>query len=231
MAVIAIPAMVLYAVAPAWAEQSTTSFDRDFVRLLSTQRRSALPRRYARAIGMRLFANPALRAERHALVAAENGQHQLARASYRTALSGHGKSPPLRVLLGYAHACYAIADDVEAIRVYRELLSQVGTLPSVRRNLVHSLVRHGSSLHEALELMDSEGGSGGGSGRPLDPELALMRALAHAKLGERERARELMAAAEHANGELALSLRRRTAARARRVERGAPGLTTTRPLS
>jgi len=35
-----------------------------------------------------------------------------------------------------------------------------------------------------------------------------MRALAHAKLGEHERARELMAAAEHANGELALSLRR-----------------------
>ena len=55
--------------------------------------------------------------------------------------------------------------------------------------------------------MDSEGGSGGGSGRPLDHELDLMRALAHAKLGERERARELMAAAAHAEGELALSLR------------------------
>ena len=208
VAVIAIPAVALYAIAPAWAERSVISFDRDFVRLLSTQRRGALPGRYARAVGMRLFANPILRAERHALVAAENGHHGQARASYRVALNGHGNGAPLRVRLGYAHACHAIADDIEAIRVYRDLLSQVGTLPSVRRNLAHSLVRHGTALREAIALIDGEGGSGGGSGRPLDPELVLMRALAHAKLGEGECARELMAAVEHATGELALSLRR-----------------------
>lgn len=208
VAVIAIPAVALYAMAPAWADRSTARFDRDLVRLLSTQQRAALPRRYARAIGMRMFARPHVRAERHALVAAENGLHDRARVSYRVALRGHEGAAPLRVLLGYAHACHATADDGEAIRVYRQLLSQVGTLPSVRRNLAHSLVRHGTALREALELMEGEAGNTPGSARPRDPEIDLMRALAHAKLGEHDRARELMALAEHASSELAQSLRR-----------------------
>ena len=96
MIAIALPISVLYGFAPAWAASSTASFDRDLVRLLSTGRREALPARYARAIGMRLFAPPAVRTERHAVVAAENGLSREARASYRRALREYGPQAPLK---------------------------------------------------------------------------------------------------------------------------------------
>ena len=112
----------------------------------------ALPARYARALGMRLFAPPAVRTERHAVVAAENGLSREARASYRRALREYGAQAPLRVLLGYAHASYALGDDDEAIRVYRSLLAQTGSLPGVQRNLAHAMVRRGESLREALDV-------------------------------------------------------------------------------
>jgi tetratricopeptide (TPR) repeat protein len=197
--VVALPMIALYVWAPSWAAHSVERFDRDLVRLLSTGRRDALSRRYALAIGMRLFAPPAITAERRAVVAAENGLPAQARAAYRAALREHGKRAPLRVLLGYAHACYAISDDREAIRVYRELLVQEGMLPGVRRNLAHALVRRGEELREALTLIDSE--SAGGQ------ELELLRAVAHAKLGDHERARTLLERSAEAQGDLASSLR------------------------
>lgn len=190
LALVAVPMVVLYASAPLWAASSVARFDRDLVRLLSTGRRDALHRRYARALGMRLFAPPAVRAERHALVAAETGHMQEARASYRRAHREYGARPPLRVLLGYAHACYALGDDAEAIRTYRGLLAQTGSLPGVQRNLAHALVRHGESLREALELIDSEPQSGAAPERKA--ELDLLRAVAHAKLGDRDTARALL---------------------------------------
>lgn len=202
--VVALPVASLYVLAPSWAARSVERFDRDLVRLLSTGKRQALARRYALAIGMRLFAPPAVTAERRAVVAAENGAPRDARAGYRAALREYGRRAPLRVLLGYAHACYAIADDGEAIRVYRQLLDQEGMLPGVRRNLAHALVRRGEELREALELIDSESGLGIASDRRH--ELDLLRAVAHAKLGERERARELMAQIGAAQSELASSL-------------------------
>jgi hypothetical protein len=201
VAAVAAPIVVLYALAPAWAERSVASFDRDLVRLLSTGRRASLPGRYARALGMRMFAPPAVSAERRAVVAAENGLPREARASYRVALHEHGRGAPLRVLLGYAHACYELRDDGEAIRAYRDLLAQTTALPGVRRNLAHALVRRGEALREALELIDAEGGSGHA------PERELLRAVAYAKLGEHGRASELAERTRDAEGALAEALR------------------------
>jgi hypothetical protein len=205
VAVVALPMAALYVFAPSWGARSVERFDRDLVRLLSTGRRSALSRRYALALGMRLFAPPAVAAERRAVVAAENGRAGEARAGYRAALREYGTRAPLRVLLGYAHACYAIADDGEAIRVYRELLVQEGMLPGVRRNLAHALVRRGEALREALDLIEGESALGDGALRSR--ELDLLRAVAHAKLGDRERARELLELNSEVEGDFALSLR------------------------
>jgi tetratricopeptide (TPR) repeat protein len=217
---IALPMVGVYVSAPAWAASSVASFDRDLVRLLSTGKRAQLPGRYARALGMRLFAPPAVRAERRAVVAAENGQPAAARAGYRAALREHGSRAPLRVLLGYAHACYALAEDAEAIRVYRELLDQAGSLPGVRRNLAHAMVRLGDSLREALELIDRDSQQDADAVRQAERDL--LRAVAHAKLGDRERARDLAQRTLALDGELAESLRQE-------LQRALEGAATPRP--
>jgi predicted Zn-dependent protease len=195
--------------APAWAARSLAEFDRDVVRLLSTGKRSGLPGRYARAVGMRFFSPPALVAERRGMVAAETDRPAEARAGFRSAMLEYGPAAPLRVLLGYAHACYALGDDAEAIRVYRELLEQEGALPGVQRNLAHAMVRSGQSLREALELIDRV------EGESEDPqrrgELSLVRALAHAKLGEHERAQALLDDHVELRGELAEHIREQVA--------------------
>jgi tetratricopeptide (TPR) repeat protein len=205
VAAVAVPMLVLYALAPRWAARSVVSFDRDLVRLLSTGRRQALPGRYARALGMRVFSAAGVRAERRAVVAAENSDPREAQASYRAALREYASQPPLRVLLGYANACYALGDDVEAIRVYRELQANAAALPGVRRNLVHAMVRSGESLREALALLDDAARNDVGRARPADTDL--MRAVAHAKLGEFDRARMLADAYPVVDGEFAISLR------------------------
>jgi Flp pilus assembly protein TadD len=169
---------------------------------------------------MRLFSPPAVRAERHALVAAENGRPEAARAGYRLVLREQGRHAPLRVLLGYAHACYALGDDAEAIRAYRELLEHAGALPGVRRNLVHALVRHGDSLREALELIERDATQDVAKERSAERDL--LRAVAHAKLGERERARELLEQSAPAEGELATTLRQE-------LERALEGSAAARP--
>lgn len=202
---LAAPMALLYALAPNWAAHSVASFDRDLVRLLASGRRSALRGRYARALGMRLFSPPAVSAERRAVAAAENGMPHEARAGYLVALTGYGKQAPLRVLLGYAHACYSVGDDVSAIKTYRELLEHAGALPGVRRNLAHALVRSGESLREALALMDVDAAQDSAGTRGAERDL--MRALAHAKLGERERATELAERTAPVESELAESLR------------------------
>jgi tetratricopeptide (TPR) repeat protein len=197
--------LVLYALAPAWARASLAHFDRDLVRLLSSGRREALGRCYARALGMRLFAPPALIAERRALVAAELGETREARVSFRRALAEYGPDAPLRVMLGYAHACYALCDDDEAIRMYERLLQGTGELPGVKRNLAHAYLRAGQDAERALALLGTT---------PLgseDPrrigEHVLLRALAYAKLGEAERARSLTRDGEKTEGGLAECLR------------------------
>jgi tetratricopeptide (TPR) repeat protein len=169
---------------------------------------------------MRLFSPPAVRAERRAVVAAENGHAAQARTAYRAALREQGARAPLRVLLGYAHACYALSDDAEAIRIYRELLDQAGSLPGVRRNLAHALVRRGDCLREALELIDRDAQQEGDSERRAERDL--LRAVAHAKLGEREQARHLADRSRGVEGELLLALRAE-------LERALEGAATPRP--
>jgi tetratricopeptide (TPR) repeat protein len=202
---LAIPMLTLYVVAPAWAASSLSAFDRDTVRLLAAGDRRGLVRRYLRALGMRFFSPPGVRAERRALVAAESGDAATAWEAYRVALREYDGAAPLRVLLGYAHASYALGRDAEAIRVYRRLLDTAGALPGVERNLAHALVRHGEAIREALELIERVE-------RPSDDaqrrgEMLLVRALAHAKLGERERANELAQEGAGTQGELASALR------------------------
>ncbi|MDD9932764.1 MAG: hypothetical protein OXT09_04135 [Myxococcales bacterium] len=202
---IAVPMVLLYLLAPSWGARSLASFDRDVVALLASGRRRDLRGRFAIAVGMRLFSPPALVAERRGMVAAESDRPREAWVGYRSAMLEYGKGAPLRVLLGYAHASYALGEDGEAIRVYRELLEGAGQLPGVQRNLAHCLVRRGESVREALELLDRV------RGQSEDPqrraELEMVRALAHAKLGELERADELLEKQAELEGELAESIR------------------------
>jgi tetratricopeptide (TPR) repeat protein len=188
--VCAVPMLALYASAPMLAARSAARFDRDAISFLASRNATALRSRYNRAFGMRLISPPGLRAERKAMVLAESGDTRGARDAYREAHEEHSGRPPLRVLLGYAHASFALGDDPRAIELYRTLLATGGPLPGVERNLAHALVRRGEDLREALTML----------GRcerepvpePRQTELKLLRALAHAKLGEHERARGLL---------------------------------------
>jgi tetratricopeptide (TPR) repeat protein len=183
---VAVPMLVLYACAPLWARSSMAAFDRDAVQLLASGQSGALVDRYERAIGMRLFAPAAVCAERQAMALAEAGQTRAARAAFRESLDEYGDAPPLRVLLGYAHASFALGDDAEAIPMYRKLLQSAVVLPGVERHLAYALVRSGEDPREALSLLDRA---------PREPddahrrgELSLLRAVAHTRLGEHDRA-------------------------------------------
>lgn len=134
-------AMALYVTAPALGRRSLARFDRDTVQLLARGRRSALPGRYRRALAMRIFAPPALVAQRRGMVAAECGHPEAAREAFREALEGWEGEAPLAVRLGLAHASFALGDDLEAVRLYRAVLAESPELPQVARNLEHALAR------------------------------------------------------------------------------------------
>jgi hypothetical protein len=188
--VCAIPMLTLYAFAPYLAVRSMASFDRDAITLLATRNAKALRARYNRALGMRLFSPPGLRAERKAMMLAESGDTLGARDAYREAHEEHSGKPPLRVLLGYAHASFALQDDPRAIELYRALVASGTTLPGVERNLAHALVRRGEDLEEALTILVRCEREPAAESRQI--ELKLLRALAYAKLGELSLARELL---------------------------------------
>ena len=187
----ALPMLLLYALAPLWAARSLASFDRDSVALLAARSPQRLMSRYRRARGMRLFAPPALLAERRAMVLLECGDARAARAAYREVLDELGAAAPARVVLGHAHASFELGDHGTAVGHYRRILQTVGALPGVERKLAHALVRRGEDLQEALtllarterELLNAE----------HNIEHGLLRALAFAKLGDSERAREVLA--------------------------------------
>jgi hypothetical protein len=75
----------------------------------------------------------------------------------------------------------------------------------VQRNLAHAMVRRGESLREALQLLDADQTTSNTPER--NAEIDLLRAVAHAKLGERERASALLEQCGAANGERASALR------------------------
>jgi tetratricopeptide (TPR) repeat protein len=190
----AVPMLILYAVAPLWAAKSMASFDREAIDLLSARQSDALRWRYTRALGLRLFGLPALRAERKAMVLAECGDARGARAAYQEALEEHADRAPLRVMLGLAHSCFTLGDDSRAIAMYRKLLVSAPSLPGVERNLAHALVRQGEDLQDALAMLARA------EREPLDDvqkqQIKLLRGLAHAKLGEHARAHEFLAQAD-----------------------------------
>lgn len=202
---IGIAVMALYLAAPWIGKRSLARFDRDAVQLLARGRRADLEPRYRRALGMRLFAPPALVAERRGFVAAETGAPARAREAYLAALEGYGPGEaPLAVRLGLAHACYALGDDDEAIRAYRSVMNDAGGLPRVAQSLAHALARRGDDLNEAERLADELLRD---AGERASAEVRLLRALVHAKRGQKAPARKLLTACRDADGELAKRLR------------------------
>lgn len=202
-----VPFLGLFLIAPFWVRASTQRFDRDVVRLLTTDRKGDLPGRFRRAIGMRLFAPPAWVAERRGLVAAELGKPAEARQAYRRAMKGYDEPDlaPMPVLLGYAHASYALGDDIEAIRWYRKVLATQGPMPRLERNLGHALIRRGEDLRQALDLLDrAEAQAQSDAERG---EVALLRALGEAKRGRRGTAKETLRAHEDLESAAAEDLR------------------------
>ncbi len=190
--------MALYLAAPVLGKRSLSRFDRDLVQLLATGRRGALPARYRRALGMRFFAAPALAAERRGLIAAESGHPQRALEAYRAAVEGYGDGEaPLSVRLGLAHASYAVGEDDEAIRSYRAVLRDNPGLPKVKTNLVHALARSGRDLAEAERLSEELLRE---AGDPPSTELRMLRALVHARRGQRGPAKKLLRAAADDGG-------------------------------
>jgi tetratricopeptide (TPR) repeat protein len=178
----AVPMIVLYTLAPLWAARSLAAFDKDSVRILAQRDPARLKARYARALGMRLFAPPAELAERKAMVMLECGAFRAAQAAFREALEELGAAASDRVVLGAAHASFAAGDHGNAIVLYRRVLTGVGALPGVERKLALALVRHGEDLGTALEILERTTHEvSAGTARQ---ELLLVRALAHAKRGD-----------------------------------------------
>jgi len=191
IAAVAVPAGLLYAFAPVIARRSLLSFDRALVQHLVGGRAQELPDLYARAFVMRVFAPPAAVHERRGRVFAEAGDPQRSRAAFRAALDGYPEDrAPVAVRLGLAHACYAAADDHEAIRIYREILRNDGSYPRLARQLAHALARRGEDLEHAAELAEEA------LRVSPDAEAQLIRALVHAKRGHRGPARKLLRVTE-----------------------------------
>lgn len=202
-----LPFLLLFLLAPAWARASTRSFDRDVVRLLAAGRTQQLEARLARALGMRLFAPPAWVAERRGLVASEKGAPGEARRAYRKAIKGYEdpEHVPMPVLLGYAHASYALGDDREAIQSYRRVLATQGPMPRLERNLAHALIRRGEDLRQALDLLERAEVQARDDAERA--EVALIRALGEAKRGRRATAKAALRAHADSGGAAAEALR------------------------
>lgn len=194
----AVPFTALFVAAPYLARASMTSFDRDVVGLLAKKTPAALEARFRRALAMRLFGPPVLVAERAGLVAWESGDPAKARHAYKEALDVYGANAPPSVVVGYAHACHAIGDDREAVRAYEQVLKSVGGIPRVHRNLAHALARTADEPREALRVADEALERCGDD--VLAAELRLVKAIAHARLGDRLRARKLLREVEGREG-------------------------------
>ncbi len=196
VAVVGGPIVALYLLAPRIGRRSMARFDRVAVQHLAAGRPAALGPLYTASIGMRLFAPPALVAERRGLVAANAGAPGLAREAYRTAHAQYAEGEaPVAVELGLAHASFAIGDAREAILHYRRVLAVSGALPHVARNLAHALARQGEELDDAGRLADEAIAQA-----PDDAAAKLVRALVYARRGRRGPARKLLRATGDADG-------------------------------
>ena len=201
-----VPFLLLFVVAPFWAKRSTARFDRDVVRLLTTDRQRELEPRLLRALGMRLFAPPAQVAERRGMIASENGAPRSARRSYRKAMKGYEdpEHVPMSVLLGYAHASYALGDDPEAIQSYRKVLAMQGPMPKLERNLAHALIRRNEDAKQAMEMLDRAEAQAATDDERA--EMDLIRAIGEAKRGRRATAKDTLRRHEDLDTEAAGAL-------------------------
>jgi tetratricopeptide (TPR) repeat protein len=206
-ALASVPFVALFVVAPYWARASARRLDRDIAHLLATDQRDRLEGRLSVAVGLRLFAPPAAIAERRGLVEAELGRPGSARRAFKRALEAWEEpdDAPMAVHLGYAHASYSLGDDPEAIASYRRVLVRSGALPGVRRRLAHALARRGEALPEALELLDHAEKETGDAN--VLGEIALIRALAEARRGNRATAKRLTRAVREVSTETAERIR------------------------
>ena len=184
-----LPFVVLLMAAPDWARSSLRRFDRDMVVLLSIERSASLGERLRRAVGMRLFAPPALVAERRAMCLAEVGDHARALAWYKRSMAGWGdaEAAPVAVYLGAAHAALALGRDAEAEGLFRSVVARDADLPRVRRKLAQALLRQGRDADEARRLLEDAGRA---TADPLELRLvAALDAWALAAGGDRSGAR------------------------------------------
>lgn len=193
-AIVASPLMILFVLAPTWATASARAFDRDALRLRAAGRGRQLRRRFDRALGMRLFAAPAIVAERLGDVLREQGDAAGARRAYLRALEAAGPTPTLASILGLAHAAYAAGEHAEAIGAYRRVLEIDDTLPRVRLRLAHALLRRGtaSDLEDAREALDAARPASDGD----RVELSLLRAYLDARQGRASAARSALDATD-----------------------------------
>ncbi|MGE3636115.1 MAG: tetratricopeptide repeat protein, partial [Sandaracinaceae bacterium] len=100
---------------------------------------------------------------------------------------------PLAVIVGAAHAAYALGQDESAIDLYGQVLAREPSIPKVARRLAHALARSGERLDRAEQLVEralSEAGDG------ADPELLLIAARVSAARGGRRQAKRLLRRAE-----------------------------------
>lgn len=188
------PMVALYLLAPRWGRASLRRFDREVVGLLAKGRHDELSARFGAALGMRLFAPPAMVAERRGRVAFETGELREARAAFRAAMEGYPEDQvPAALLLGMGHASFALGEDRDAIEQYRAVLRQGTRFPRVTRNLARALARRGEELKDAERLADEGVREATG-----DPEARLVRALVHASRGQRGPARKILRATAEA---------------------------------
>ncbi|MEM9192297.1 MAG: hypothetical protein AAGF12_24195 [Myxococcota bacterium] len=188
----AVPFIVLFVVGPFWGRRSLRDFDQRAVSFLARNDHRGLRRLYDRAVGMRLFAPPAMAAERLGMVESEAGRHAHAIRAYRRALAGYENeaSAPTSVTLGFAHAAFELKRYPEASEMYRRLLPSSRALPLVKRNLAESLIHQEEAIREGLGLLEEALRE-----RPSDEErgqLELLQALGLARIGEKKNARKLL---------------------------------------
>ncbi len=212
----AAPFVALFVLAPRWARTSIRELDRDLVSAFAAGDVARARARYARALGMRCFGAPAHRAERRARIAMASGDTTEARRHYARAFDGWERPAdvPVAIVLGYAHACHSSRHDADAVIAYRRVLSELGALPLVRRNLSWSLARSEvggprktarRAAEDALRELDSADTETTDASALV--ELRLVRALVHAKLGDAKQANELVREATALSSETADALR------------------------
>jgi len=144
----ALPLVALFLLAPRLAARSLRAFDQDAVLLLSRGRAAALPARYRRAVGLRLFAPTPLRAERRGLALAESGASEPALGAYRQAVDAYDEMevpPAVGAVHGWARVASELGRWDEAVRAWSRLEGLGAGIPDLSERLAEARRGAGSS--------------------------------------------------------------------------------------